>query len=243
MRRRVLITRSQPGASRTATRLAALGYEAIVSPVAARAPLMSAEALNAALTGAPALALTSAHAARALAETDLDRETPVFAVGDATAEAASEAGFTAVESASGDVSALARLIERAGVTGVVHVRGEETAGDLSAELAEARTAVVEAIAYRMAPAEALSDSAAARLGAREIAAVLIHSPSGARRYLALARAAGLGAAARATPVAAISEAAATPLRQAGLSPIAVAASPDEDGLIDALIGLAPAQRP
>ena len=242
MRPQVLITRSEPGASRTAARLEALGHDAIVSPLAVREALMTAEALNAALTGAPALALTSAHAARALAATDLDRDTPVFAVGDATAGAASEAGFTAVESAARDVAALARLIERAGVTGVVHVRGEETAGDLSAELSQAGAAVVEAIAYRMIPAEALSAGAEAALRAREIAAVLIHSPSGARRYLSLAQTAGLGEAARATPAAAISEAAATPLRQAGLTTIAVASAPDEAGLMEALGDLVGARR-
>lgn len=232
--RRVLITRSEPGASRTAARLEALGYAPILSPVAAREALLTAEALNAALARAPAIALTSAHAARALSGTDIARDTPIFTVGDATGEAAREAGFSHVRSASGDVAALARAIIAAGVSGVVHVRGEETAGDLSGALAGADIACVEAIAYRMVPADALSAPAGAALGSGDLAAVLIHSPAGARRWIALAEAAGLREAVRATPAAAISEAAATPLRQAGVRTIAIAASPDEAGLIEAL---------
>ncbi len=235
----VLITRSEPGASRTAARAQALGYAPLVAPVAVREPLMTPEALGAALKTAPAIALTSAHAARALYATAIGRNVAIFAVGEATGEAAREAGFTKVTSASGDVAALARVIVKSGVSGVAHVRGEDAAGDLSGALAGAGVACVEAVVYRMSPVAELSRAATRALGAGDLAAVMIHSAAGARRWIALADAAGLRDAARATPSAAISEAAATPLRQAGVRSLAIAPSPDEAALLEALAQVAP----
>ena len=85
--RRVWVTRAEPGASRTAARLGALGFEPVV------APLLTIRTLTPVidLSGVAALAFTSVNGVTAFAALNADRDKPVFAVGDATAEAAREA--------------------------------------------------------------------------------------------------------------------------------------------------------
>ena len=96
-RGRVWVTRAQPGADRTADRLLALGYVPVVLP------LLALEAIfqpNPDLSDVWALAFTSRNAVTAFAPLTPDRALPVFAVGDATAEAARAAGFADVRSAA-----------------------------------------------------------------------------------------------------------------------------------------------
>lgn len=87
---RILVTRPQPDATRTAARLTALGHEVVLVPLLTTAPLDWQVP-----AGRPdAVAFTSAAAVR-LAGPQLDnlRHLPVFAVGSATAAAARETGF------------------------------------------------------------------------------------------------------------------------------------------------------
>jgi len=93
--RRVWVTRAEPGAARTAVRLTALGFEPLVAPVLAIRPLSPAIDL----TDIAALAFTSVNGVAAFAARTPERDRPVFTVGDATAQAARDAGFTDVRSA------------------------------------------------------------------------------------------------------------------------------------------------
>ncbi|MGH6929838.1 MAG: uroporphyrinogen-III synthase, partial [Dongiaceae bacterium] len=108
-----LVTRPEEDAAPLAAALAERGIEVTVEPLLTIRPVADAPID---LQGAQALLFTSANGARsfaALAATrDLSgwRELPVFAVGDASAAAARDAGFSRVESAGGDVAALARLV-------------------------------------------------------------------------------------------------------------------------------------
>ena len=119
---RVLVTRPEPAASRTAARLRALGHEAIVAPLL----LVRAVAWGLPDTLPTAVALTSASAA-ALAGAQLARLThlPVFAVGEATADAARAAGFTDIRAARGDASAVFALAARAGFVSMLHLAGAD----------------------------------------------------------------------------------------------------------------------
>ena len=89
---RIWITRAEPGASRTAEKLRALGHEPVVAPLLQARPLPG----EIGLTGVGALAFTSANGVNAFAERSPERSLPVFAVGDATAAAAHKAGFAEV---------------------------------------------------------------------------------------------------------------------------------------------------
>ncbi|NVP53806.1 uroporphyrinogen-III synthase [Mycoplana rhizolycopersici] len=111
---RVLVVRPQASAERTATKLSALGHTPAV--VALVKPVHDPQAAMAGLSRQhSAIAITSAEAARVLRsiEPDIDRHllTTVFAVGRATARAASESGFRTVLAAEGsDGNSLADLI-------------------------------------------------------------------------------------------------------------------------------------
>ena len=174
--RLIWVTRAQPGAEATAGRLRAMGFDPLV------APLLEVRALAGGpidLAGVGALAFTSANGVAAFAARSDERTLPVFAVGAATAEAASAAGFTAVTSAEGDVAALAPVIAgQSPFAGeVLHPAPAEPAGGL-----------VGALAALGVPARALSvyetvarapDAGTSALIPR-LAAVLLHSPRAAR---------------------------------------------------------------
>ena len=215
---RVWVTRAEPGASATAARLAELGHESVVAPVIGVAPI---EGAPADLGGVGALAFTSANGVEAFAALNSARALPVFAVGDATAQAAREAGFPDVTSADGDVSALTALIvaRRKTIRGVVlHPSALKPAGDLVGGLAAAGME-----ARRVA----LYDTGAAAPAVPEADAVLVHSPSAALALVALL---SPDQAARLS-VFALSQACAAPLAGHGFRAVAVSPFPREDALL------------
>lgn len=229
MTARVLVTRAEPGAARTCARLEALGY---IPVNAATAQIVFIH--NAAMIPGPGevLALTSPNGAMAAARLTGTRSCPAFAVGDATAAAAREQGFTHVISARGDGAALASMIRRERPDGVIHVRGRDQQYDLVGALANFDIPARAVIAYAAEPIEALSAEAVTALA--DGAAVLVHSPLGAQRVCVLVQQAGALKSLAQAPCAAISQAAAAPLRDAGATDIAVAAAPDEGALLAAL---------
>ncbi|CCV04513.1 conserved hypothetical protein [Mesorhizobium metallidurans STM 2683] len=107
---RVLVTRPEPGASRTARRLQDTGFLPILLPLTETVAL-PAEA-GAVPDNAVAVAITSAnavrHAPKGLIATVA--ALPCHAVGKRTAEAARAAGFLSVSEGSGDAEALASAI-------------------------------------------------------------------------------------------------------------------------------------
>ncbi len=217
-RRTVWITRAQPGADQTAERLSALGYAPIVAPLLAIRPL--GPALD--LTEVQALAFTSRNGVRAFAALSDDRARPVFAVGDATAACAREAGFADVRSAGGDIHALAALIRaEGGGRSILHPGAAEPAGDLAALVGAA--ARVTALAVYEAV-----ETGVPTPGTWDI--VLIHSPRAARALAATL--------AQETPkgriAVAISDAAARPLGALPFAEIRIAAAPTETSLLAAL---------
>ncbi|HEY4030104.1 MAG TPA: uroporphyrinogen-III synthase [Caulobacteraceae bacterium] len=221
---RIWITRAEPGASRTAEKVRALGHEPVV------APLLEVHALPTAidLDGVGALAFTSANGLHAFAERSAERALPVFTVGDATAAAARKAGFTDVTSAGGDLQALAGLIAaHAGrIAGAVLAPGpREPAGDLPAALAakgKGKGVAARALPlYETRPRSPPEDMAG-------IDAALIHSPKAAER-LATVMAGRPG-----PPVYCISPAAAAPLAGRPFARVQWGARPDEDSLLGLL---------
>lgn len=129
------VTRAEPGAAATAQRLKAMGLTPVV------APLLEVRALDAApidLAEVCAIAFTSANAVAAFAERCPRRDLRVFAVGDATAEAARARRFERVLSAQGDVKALAAALaaRRRELTGVIlYPAAAEPSQDLVGALA------------------------------------------------------------------------------------------------------------
>ncbi|PTE07990.1 uroporphyrinogen-III synthase [Mesorhizobium helmanticense] len=102
---RVLVTRPEPGASRTARRLRDMGFQPILLPLTETVPVDA----GAVPDDAVAVAVTSANALRHAPKALIAAlaALPCHAVGKRTAQAAREAGFVSVSEGSGDAEALA----------------------------------------------------------------------------------------------------------------------------------------
>lgn len=153
-----------------------------------------------------------------------------YAVGDATARAASRAGYGAV-SAAGDVEALfQRILTDAPARPLLHLRGDPSTGDLAARLRAAGLTARDCIVYRQAP-RPLTAQARALLD-RESAVILpLFSPRSAAQFATEPR--GLAP----LRVAAISDRVAEAAQPMGPERLIVAARPDMPAMVDAVLGL------
>lgn len=212
------MTRTEPGASRTATRLAARGFEPLIAPVLAVRPIIQPAPD---LSGITALAFTSPNGVAVFADLTPERALPVFAVGDVTAERARQAGFRTVTSASGALSDLAWLIASEAVGRVLVPGAREPAGDLDALLNRAVETVILPV-YEATETRAKAPA--------DFEAVLAHSPRAAK---AVAKALGRDGGAGRLAVA-ISAAAAAPLAAAGFAEIRTAGEPTDAAVLLAL---------
>jgi uroporphyrinogen-III synthase len=226
--RRVLVTRSEPGASETAQRLSVLGHVPIVEP------LFRIDPIDVALPAFDALAFTSANGVRIFAKLSKRRDVPVFCVGGRTAGEARELGFGQVQSAEGDVKDLIALIAGSLPPGtrLLHSGNEGSLGDLASALTARGLAATHVATFRAAPVEAPPPKLAAQIAGRQsFEAVLIHSPRAAAilgHFLKPGHA-PFG-------VAAISANAAAELAGFG-GRMEIAARPDEEALLAALAKL------
>jgi len=128
---RVLITRPSEDAVPLAETLRAAGVESVTEPLL---DIVYLDEARPDLTGVQGLLITSANGIRAFARISDNRDVKVFAVGDASARTARGLGFSSVESASGDVAALARLVSEQAdpaAGALLHVAGTRLAGDLA----------------------------------------------------------------------------------------------------------------
>lgn len=228
---RVLVTRPQPDASRTAASLERLGHEVVVDPLLSVEPLPIEAPPAGPFSAVAATSANAMRAAGAMVELAGLRSLPFYAVGSRTAEAARQAGFRNVQDADGDAAALARLIARElpAASRVLHLAGEERAQDLGASLAPAEIAVEVLVLYRMRPAKTFGQAAAA-ISSAKFDAVMHFSPRSAAIFVALAEREGLAGAVRGLRHLCISQAAAAPLVAIGAI-VEIAAEPREDALI------------
>jgi len=230
---RLLVTRPQPDAERTAAALAARGHDVQL------APLLRVVTVDCTLPAEPwaAVLLTSAAAARAIAQhrqCAILLPLPAFAVGRRTAEAATAAGFVAVQSADGDQHDLVALVRaRLGdaAAPLLYVAGEDRAGNLADDLASAGVRVVTIVTYRAIKAERFPPDVAAALAAGTFDGALHFSRRSAEAYLDCAANAGLREAALAPTQFCLSEQVAAPLRVAGAPAVSIAARPDEAAML------------
>lgn len=186
---RVLVTRPEPAATRTAARLSALGHIPVVLPLS-RA-VLDRDAVRAALA-APhaAIAVTSPQAAGLLAETAPQHPAPpVFAVGRATADAVSAAGFHRVATAGGDGHALAALIlaEKPDFSAgpLLYLAGTPRAPGFEDRLKQAGVPLSTVECYRMEPLVPAAQDIEQALFSPPPDAVLLYSRESALRFFAL----------------------------------------------------------
>ena len=239
---RVLVTRPREDAAGLAEALTARGCEAVLEPLF-HVEFMDTAALD--LSGVHAFLLTSANGARALSRRDVSRELPVYAVGDATATAARDAGFEQVHSADGGVDQLAELVKDrvphdAGA--LLHVAGSEVAGNLGGTLESAGYTYRRAVLYRAVPVKGLTAATVAALKDGDIDAVVFFSPRSAETCIELMRKARLVRAARGLDALCLSRAVGEAASELTWRDVRVAPRPNQESLLG-LIGAAGAPPP
>lgn len=221
---RILVTRPEPGASATASRLHALGHDVVCDP------MLRIEETGTPLPAGPfdAVAFTSPNAARAVAGRLVAPS--AFAVGSRTAAEARAAGFSDVIDCAGDIVALARTLSERLPPGarILHPAGEDRAADL-ASLLEGMC-IVTHIAYRAPEAAALGAGSRGALKAGALDVALHFSPRTARALLRCVSEAGLMDPFRRLRHLCLSSAVAAPLSAAGTT-VALASEPDEESLL------------
>ena len=230
---RLLVTRPQPDAERTAAALRARGHAAVVAPLLRIEPVDDAE-----LGGGPwaAILVTSANAAAAVARHQRFTELKglrVLAVGERSAQAMRDVGFADVISAGGGASDLTRLVVERLKQGVslLYLAGAERSGDIAGDLAAQNFTVRTAVVYRALAADALPHAAAEALAA-SIDGVLHFSRRSAEAYIQAVQAAGLTDSGMKKPMHfCLSADVAGPLERAGAANIRIASKPDEAALI------------
>jgi uroporphyrinogen-III synthase len=185
---RLLVTRPELDAMRQVERLAARGHEAVLAPLLA---IETATEMPLELDGAQALIVTSRNALRALAthrELAASLQLPLFAVGEATAKAAAELGFTRVTSGPGTGEGLAQLIADAldpDAGALVHLAGETVAFDLKSALQAKGFTLRQPVLYRAVAATRLPESVLTLLNEGKLDGVILMSPRTAAIFAAL----------------------------------------------------------
>jgi uroporphyrinogen-III synthase len=226
----ILLTRPEAESAALAERLAAQGWQPLLWPVLT----VVGRPGQPEATGAQAVLLTSANAARALPAALLNPLPPLcLCVGNATATVARAAGYRGVEAAGGDGADLAeavvaRLDPRAGA--LLFPRGEDVAGDLAGCLRGAGFEVRESVVYAAEPAGAPPEPVARALIEGRVAAVALYSPRSAAVFAAEAR--RFGPALGSLRAVAISAKAAAPLDGLGLAAVRVARTPTQAGMLE-----------
>jgi uroporphyrinogen-III synthase len=235
---RLLITRPQADAERTAAAVRERGHEAVMAPLIALEPLPMPDLSGDRWGG---LLVTSANALRAAGEQLrpwLGR--PLLAVGDHTAAVARQMGFRDVRSGGGDAARLADLAAATFGPGIkrplLHLAGADRAADLAALLRPRGIAVETLTVYRMAAAAQFPTAISDRLVAGTIDGVMHFSRRSAETFLRCAERAGLSEIASGSVHYCLSAQVAAPLRAAGATAIRIAADPAECALLDLLPG-------
>lgn len=242
---RLIVTRPEPDATRTAHALIALGHAAILSPMLEVAPDPDARVSDGPIqavlaTSSNAVRALAAHPARARLE-----PLPFFAVGDRTALEARRAGFRGARSAGGalaDLAALVRAELRPGDGPLLYAAGDVRSGDLAGDLGAVGFEVATVVVYRAVARLRLSGVATDALRAGEADGILVYSRRSAAALVLALRAAGLSPLAERVVCYALSEAAAEPLAGIAGAPVRVAAHADQISLF-ALLDRASAETP
>jgi uroporphyrinogen-III synthase len=233
---RLLVTRPEPDAERTAAKLRTSGHEVELASLLRIEPIEHAE-----LGVGPfaAVLLTSANALPGLVShkrfPEL-RSLAAFVVGGRTAKAARAAGFSQVTSADGNQRDLVHRIctrfVRPERRPLLYAAGEDRSGDLAGELGAAGFPVETVVVYRAAAASDFAPHEREALARGRLDGVLHFSRRSAESFLRCAAAGDVLAPALRLYHFCLSSQVAEPLLAAGALLVRVAPRPEEAALIE-----------
>jgi len=252
---RVLVTRPEPSAARTAERLCKLGHEAVRMPLFETVITATIADLPP-VAGIGGLIATSARAVLMFETADVIetglRDVPIHAVGSATAQAATNSGFRDVRDGGGTAQALSKTLSDAWKCGPSETGSTGSDGNRTSLVYLAgvpRTPVIEAAlaaenighsvieCYKMTEISYSTDFLKSNILSPAPDVILFYSAGAARRFSALADANGFGKALDSTRFLCLSSAIAVELHPEWQDRMIVAARPDEDSLIASLAEL------
>ena len=231
---RLLLTRPEADAAALAEKLRARGHAADSAPLL---HIRLHDAALPALDDIKALLITSANGLRAFAALSPRRDLTLYAVGEASARAARQAGFADVHAAGGDLHSLAALVQRLRKPddgALLHAAGEDLAGDLVGLLHQAGFDARGLALYKAETAQSLPPAVAAGLRAGEYRGVLFFSPRTAAAFVRLATESGAGNGLAAAQAFCLSANVAERIAMLPWRGICVAAEPSEAALLAAM---------
>lgn len=241
---RVLVTRPESEARSFADALSARGHEPLLAPMLRIEAQPVPDDLAERLAAVQAILLTSANGARLLAQATKVRGYRIFAVGDATARAARQAGFSDVVSASGESQALIGMVSRwlSPADGrLIHAGGAVKAGNIATALRSAGFAVDEVVLYAMRDVDALPPDIVRIIEDGRLDAVTFFSPRTARAFVKVAAQTGIAPFLACTVAVAISPAALAGADGIPWRTRIAARAPTQDGVLASLDAVAPSQ--
>ncbi len=172
---RIWVTRTEPGASKSAARYRDLGFETVVAPLLTLGPAYKAPPP---LPKNAILVLTSANTLRFLGEFTDQRHWPVVTVGDATASAAREYGFARVISATGTWEDVVSTLKEAFAKTdrpIIHASGGHVRGQITERLRAAGYEAERHVYYQSHPVTHMPD-----MDLRDLTHIALYSPLAAR---------------------------------------------------------------
>jgi len=227
---RVLVTRPEPGASRTARQLQERGFQPVVLPLTETVALPA----DAGFVTGDAVAVTSANAVRHTANEVIAAlaALPCHAVGARTAEAARKMGFSSVIEGSGDAEALADAIAAA-LPGkaITYLCGRVRFPMFEQRLEAAGVRVRAVETYDTLPVPYSDETILALLSGQSVDAVLLYSAKAAVAMQALSKRPALQEAFEKIQAFALSARIAAAFGDGAGKTIRIAARPDEEALL------------
>jgi uroporphyrinogen-III synthase len=229
---RVLVTRPEPGASRTARRLQDMGLQPVLLPLTETAALPASAGL---IPGdAVAVAVTSANAVRHAPKAVIAAlaALPCHAVGTKTTEAARKMGLSSVIEGSGDAEALADSIAAAFPgKAIVYLCGRVRFPVFERRLEVAGVRVQAVETYDTLAVQYSDETILALLSGQAVDAVLLYSAKSAAALHVMAKRPALQKVFEKTLVFALSARIAAAFDDSAGKAIRIAAQPDEEALL------------
>ena len=176
---KIIITRPEEDAGPLSEKLTGLGHEIFVLPLL---KIVGRETPQIPRRPYQVICLTSANAARVLADISPIKDIPVLAVGPHSIRMALDKGFARVEAQGGDVNGMhqfmtTHLVIQAGP--ILYLSGSETSGDLEGRLKHSGFDVDRVITYDAMPASLEGKQSEIR----NAQAVVLYSPRSAKLWV------------------------------------------------------------
>ncbi|MEP7452522.1 uroporphyrinogen-III synthase [Phyllobacterium sp. SB3] len=230
----VLVTRPEPGATRTAERLVALGFNPLVLPLTEIQPLP----VQSPGGNYDAVTITSANALRYIPEDILAPlyHLPCFVVGEVTAELARNTGFMHVVTGDGDGASLAGKVNNStpSSASLLYLTGQVRSSRFETIIGQSGRVVTPVAVYDTILKSYETDYLARLLKPLPVDVCLLYSTKGAEAFMDAIRKAGIQHLFEKTEFLCLSNSIAAVVSGQAFGRIATASLPDEAALLELL---------